>query len=175
MNQSRQQHGLLGPATISRQSKNQIYKHIGAITKQAEATTTARATACQDIVNFISFAAMNYLYVCMYKVQPQLILNIDATQFNVENTQCQIKVCVLQQLPTIKNNKVLPKKPDNTQGMALFIKFFLLITAGGDMLEPVYLIADDNMHATDFDIYKVKGLGISTDPGSHAWVSFCCT
>lgn len=43
------------------------------------------------------------------------------------------------------------------------------------MLEPVYLIADENMHAIDFDSYKVKGLGTLTDPGSHAWVAFCCT
>ena len=44
--------------------------------------------------------------------------------------------------------------------MAIFINLFLLNNAGGDIMDPVYVIADDNMLAKVFDAYKVRGLGI---------------
>ena len=57
---------------------------------------------------------MNYLYVCVYKVPPQLILNVNATQFDVGNIQIQVKVQVLCNLSIAKGTKVLHKNGDNT-------------------------------------------------------------
>ncbi len=152
-----------------------IYRDIGAVIKLAEPSTDARAKACGDVVNFISFAAMNYHFVSVLKMPPQLILNIDFTQFNVECTHQPIKVRILCPLPTTKALKVLPKKGDNSNGMGLNIKFYLLINTAGDMMDPLYLIANDNMSVEEFDWYKVKGLGIGTEPGSFAYLYFCKT
>ena len=102
LNDSRKRHGLLGPATITSITKNSIYKNIGLQAKNAEVTTDARAKACADIVNFITFASMNYLFVEMYKVKSQLILNIDATQFNVRNIEHQIKSALSLKLANYK-------------------------------------------------------------------------
>src|SRR5688572_18084572 len=59
--------------------------------------------------------------------------------------------------------------------MALFIKFFLLTNAAGDMMTPVYIIADDNMLEEEVDMCKITGLGIGAEPGSCAWLTFCKT
>ncbi len=87
-------------------------------------------------------------------------------------------------LPTAKNVKVnskkesikvVAKKGDASQGMAIFIKFFLLINAAGDMMSPVYVIADNNMLVEELDVYNIKGLGIGAEPGSSAYLCFCKT
>jgi hypothetical protein len=55
----------------------------------AEATTTARDLAVSDIRNAVSFAAMNKLMVPL--VNPELILNVDATSFTVDK-DCHEKI-----------------------------------------------------------------------------------
>ncbi len=44
--------------------------------------------------------------------------------------------------------------------MAIYVKFFLVINAAGDMMDPIYVVADENMSAEEHDSYKIKGLGI---------------
>lgn len=62
---------------LSRQWKHCLTKELGISTLNAEVTTHARVEGTSDVLNFISFAAMNKLYVEELKVKPHLILNAD--------------------------------------------------------------------------------------------------
>ena len=75
----------------------------------AETTTDARAAACADLMNFVTFAAMNWLFVVKYQVHVSLILNMDATQFMVGNNK-DGKVRVKYIGPVLKTTKAIPHK-----------------------------------------------------------------
>ena len=64
---------------------------IGCKTKKAETTTDARLDACKDVINFLTFASMNYLMFAKLKTPHDLIINIDATQFMVGSCKLLLK------------------------------------------------------------------------------------
>jgi hypothetical protein len=160
--------------TIDRTTKYRWEKRLKVGDSIAETTTNARAEACEDLMNFVTFAAMNFLFVEIYKVAPQLILNIDATQFQVgDNKNGRVRVKHIG--PITGPVKAKPKKGDNTTGLSFFIKYYLLMSAAGDAMEPVFVVADASMKEGDFHAYKIKGLGCGTDMGSHGHLVFCKT
>jgi len=72
----------LNPKTILNYRKTLNLK-----VKNGETSTDARMAAVKDITNFITFAAMNHAMVETLRVNPALILNIDATQFEVGSSK----------------------------------------------------------------------------------------
>ena len=50
-----------------------------------------------------------------------------------------------------------------------------MINSVGDLLEPIFIIADDTMVPGKFHPYRVKNLGVGTGPGCSAWLVFCNT
>lgn len=162
------------PPILSRQWYWNLEKKLGIKTLNAEVTTNARAEATSDILNFVSFAAMNYLYVKLLEIRPQMILNADATQFKVGNRtdgKVQVKAISLKKGPV----KATPKARDPATGMAFFIKYFLLMSAAGNAHTPVYVIANPQLDAEEMYPYLVRDLGASTEAGSAGWVVFCKT
>jgi hypothetical protein len=157
-------------SAVSRRTKCRIETEIGIKSAHAEVTTDARAAAISDLRNAISFAAMNSL---MVPITPsKLILNADASQFKVgydSNKKIEVKYLVK---PAGKPLKVLPEK--NDAGItAYFIKYYLLMSAGGFSADPVFVIADGSMGANEIDWYKVQGLGVGTDLTAAGYVVFC--
>jgi hypothetical protein len=145
--------------------------------KNGETSTDARIAAVKDPVNFITFAAMNYAMVEQLCINPALILNIDATQFEVGSSKGKgVQVVVVERNGVEAGPlKAKPKKGDNSTGLAYFIKYFLLINAAGDMNLPVFVVADPFMEEDAMDKYEVPGLGVGTDIGAVGWLVFTKT
>ncbi|KAJ1424399.1 hypothetical protein B484DRAFT_398301, partial [Ochromonadaceae sp. CCMP2298] len=155
-------------------------KH-GIAIKPAETTTDARLMAVRDICNFITFAAMNYAFVVTMKIHPALIVNIDATQFKVGSDSSGAVFVVVseedEELLAISGKplKAAPRKGDNSHGVSFFIKYYLLMTAAGNIMDPVFVIQDPFMEAETMDPYWVPGLGVTPHVMSGGWVVFCQT
>jgi hypothetical protein len=99
---------------------------------------------------------------------------MDATQFTVGNNKDgRVRVKYVGQVNG--NKKAMPNKGDNTTGLSFFIKYYLLINAAGDAMDPVFVVADDNMQPEVFHAYEIPGLGIGTDIGSRGHLVFCAT
>jgi hypothetical protein len=146
-------------------------------TKAAETSTDARLVATSDICNFITFAAMNYAFVVLLKIHPALIMNIDATQFTVGSDfagKTWVKVAgeVEAKGGVIK---AAPEKGDNSNGVAFFIKYYLLMSATGDVHDPVFVVQDKYMKEGAFTKFWVPGLGVGTDLRGGGWLCFCQT
>ena len=158
----------------SRSTLWRIEQKVAAKSGVAEETTNARAQATRDVRNAVSFAAMNALMVPL--IPPQLIANIDATQFTVGNSSKGKVVVKYFQDENGKRPKSLKTLPDEAHGLvAYFIKYYLLMFADGTQGTPVFVVANDNLKPLDFDVHEVLGLGIGTDFGSKAFVVFCKT
>ena len=147
-----------------------------------EATTSARAIACEDIRNAVSFAVMNHVMVPL--TNPWNIANLDASQFTVGNAKGKLTVwyCTDEDLEEEKKNDTTPPqkclkiRPKKARGLvSFFIKYYLLIFADGTQAAPIYVVADKMMGDEDFDVYEVMGIGIGTDIGSKGYVVFCKT
>ncbi|KAJ1439395.1 hypothetical protein B484DRAFT_391782 [Ochromonadaceae sp. CCMP2298] len=151
-------------------------KH-GIDTKPAETSTDARLVATSDICNFITFAAMNYAFVVLLKIHPALIMNIDATQFTLGSDfagKVWVKVAGKVEAKG-EVVKAAPKKGDNCNGVAFFIKYYLLMCASGNVMDPVFVVQDKFMAEGAFSKYWVPGLGVGTDVGGGGWLCFCQT
>ena len=73
---------------------------------------------------------------------PAMIMNVDGTQFTVgcNMGKVQVKYVEAPDGPL----KVLPQKSSDN-GVAYFIKYYLLMAAEGFTSNPVYIMADDDM------------------------------
>ncbi len=139
--------------------------------------TAARMRATASIRNAISFATMNYLMVEKMKILQALILNADATQFAVGGT-ADDKIIVKYVVPAGQKKRNTGKEslkaaPDSNEDNSLtkfFIKYMLLMSAGGFQAPPVYMLADDNMNDDEFRWYEVRGLGIGTHLNNLGYV-----
>jgi hypothetical protein len=125
--------------------------HIG----NAELTTTARARACEDVRNSLSFAVMNAC--CVPLSTPELIINVNATQFTCGDKATQPTTVVY----TGKRPKQLKTEPTGgSQGLTnYFIKYYATINAAGDQARSIYILADDNMLPGEIDVKEVAGIG----------------
>lgn len=156
----------------------------------AELTTNARTLACNDKRNAVALAAGCHAMIPL--VNYNLIINMDATQFKVGfNSKQTIKVfyvaddesddAVLD--PDIelghkrpRQLKAAPQPSDGTGGLTcLFIKYMLIMSAGGKVCCPVYILADDSLDKEEFYHYELPGLGVSTDARNRGYIVFCKT
>jgi hypothetical protein len=120
----------------------------------------------------ISFAAANHYIVS--KVHPTLIINADATQLNVGgNIMNKPKVKYLYRKRTISGQhlKVLKKSKEGLT--AMFIKYYLIISAGSFVASPIFIIADENMKDGEIDPYEIPGLGVGNSADSKGYIIFC--
>ena len=163
---------------ISKNTKRKYFEMLGVDKFKVEITSKARKIAVADVANFITLAAVNYEMIKVLDTPEELILNIDATQYQVGSTQEKTATLLAIQDDTEvkkKPKKAVARQGDNNQGTALFVKYFCLINAVGDLLEPIFIIADDTMVPGKFHPYRVKNLGVGTGPGCSAWLVFCNT
>ena len=134
-------HSINAPI-VSKRTIERLEAESKTITKNSEAVTAARQIATSDVRNAITFGGMNAMMV-EYSI-PQLIVNMDSTQFCVgynNNKKLEIKFIGEVNGP-LKSN---PSKDRNSNGLAYFIKVYIVITAFGNQAPPVYVVADDNM------------------------------
>jgi len=151
----------------SRRTLGRLEKRLKIKTGNAELTTNARAIACADVRNAVSMCAAQHLMIPL--VDHFLILNMDATQYTVgnnSNEKTKVKFCTR---PTKGKSLQVTKAKSNSGITALFIKHYLLISAGGVAADPVYLIADDNMSKEDIDVHVAFGLGNGIGLGSKGY------
>jgi hypothetical protein len=124
-----------------------------------------------DTRNLVSFAAANHYMVS--KTPHQLLINSDATQFQVGGLltkKMAVKIKIGRK-SSIDPMKVLPEK--NEELSAFFIKYYAIMSAGGYLSDPIFIIADPSMDAGDIDVYDVKGLGIGIDASNKGTLVFC--
>ena len=132
-------------------------------TAVGEDTTMARADAESDVRNFCTFAAANLAIVP--KVDPHLILNIDATQFAAGDSTASCTKVVRAVDPegnVHEQMKNLKCRPSKRHGISqIFIKYYLLISAAGFSGEPVLVIANQALSDDYFDVKHFRDLGIT--------------
>ena len=119
---------------------------------RAEVLTTARKIAIADKWNTVSFAAMNHL---MSRVtERDLVLNMDSTQFRVGRvSDGSIEVSFVKEQRSNKKALKVDEPGQQSDGsMAFYIKYYLLMSAGGFTSDPIYVVADDKMKADEIDI-----------------------
>lgn len=137
----------------------------------AEETTNVRATACADPRNAVSLLAACHLMLPL--TDYRLIINGDATQMEVgyKNKNVFVKYLADDGRPTLK---AMPNKGDS--GLtSFFIKYYLIMTAGGFTSNPIYIIADKDMKKDEIDVHSIPGFGIGTDLTAKGYVIFCST
>jgi hypothetical protein len=152
---------------VSSRSLGRIYKKLDMKTGNADPVTASRKIACEDIRNSVSFIVMNAYMDAL--VPYGLKLNADATQFSVGGDP-NLKVKVVYKSKTGPLKADPSEKPDNN--LAYSIKYYMLMSAGGHLADPIFIIADPNMPEQQIDNYAVIGLGISTSPGAVGHVVF---
>jgi transposase len=156
---------------LSSRTRRRIDEILGIKDAQAERQTIARANAEMDTRNLVSFAAANHYMVS--KTPHQLLINSDATQFQVGGLltkKMAVKIKIGRK-SSIDPMKVLPEK--NEELSAFFIKYYAIMSAGGYLSDPIFIIADPSMDAGDIDVYDVKGLGIGIDASNKGTLVFC--
>lgn len=164
-----QNRGIPQSMPVMKSFKN-LLDELGAKTGFAEEITQARYDAVRDIRNIVSFAAMNSSRVG--ESIPQLIMNMDSTQFGVGKTNNKVEVVYLGNREELGTLKAQPQL-SNFGGVCYFIKFYLLITAFGWAADPVFVIADDSMIKGQLDVYEVPEFGVSTTVGCKGYIVFC--
>lgn len=148
-------------------------KELGLKNKNAEKGTIARALAISGIRNLATFVAANHYMGPI--TNNNLIINADATQCQ---TSGEAKKKTKVKVSSGRNTSVDPLKVSSTETESLpcyFIKYYMVIGAGGSLAAPIYIVADDNMLENDVDVHKVSGLGIGVDPSSVGYAVFCKT
>ena len=167
-------------STPSRRTMGRIDRAIGARIAVAEVTTNARAEACADIRNFVSFAAAAFL---MRFVSRYLTFNADCTQFHITGAGTAKET--VHYIPEEDENgkvkrahhQVVPKKGESQDLTSFFVKWFAIVNAGGQSGTPVFIVSDPGMKDGDFQPYLVDGLGYK--PGANekwqGWLVFSKT
>lgn len=143
---------------------------------KAELLTNARKLAVADKWNTVSFAAMNHLMARV--TERDLVINMDATQFRVgKSVDGSRDAYFVKEMRSEGKPLKLDEADEAKDGsMGFFIKYFLIMSAGGFTSVPVFVLASDKMPAEEMDPYFVKGLSIGTeDLNGGGWVVFCKT
>jgi hypothetical protein len=55
----------------------------------------------------------------------------------------------------------------------MFIKYYLIISAGGFVAFPIFIIADEKMKDGEIDPYEIPGLGVGNSADSKGFIIFC--
>jgi hypothetical protein len=142
-------------------------KKLGIYETNAEQTTFARIAAEEDSRNAMAMAAA--VATIVPDIHPSLIMNADATQFNVGgHDEGKVKVAAVRGRP--RQQYQVP--PVSGRKLAYFIKYYLLIDAEGTRGDPINIIADPCMGPDDFDHYTLKELASSTSRHDTAYIVF---
>ena len=148
-------------------------KELGLKDANVEKTTIARANAISDIRNLASFAAANHLMVPITNFN--LIINVDATQCKTSGESTQ-KVEVKVKKGRNTNHDPLKVLPGENESLtSLFIKYYMVFSAGGSLAPPIFIVADDNMASEEIYVKEIPGLGIGTDVSHNGYLVFCKT
>ena len=143
------------------------------VSENAVVTTDARAVACADVRNAVSFAVMNQLVLQDYKVKADLILNVDGTAFTVGKDAGRRERVKLVRNKKPKNMPTKVRLQTNKPNRLPYTqKAHILISAGGFQAAPIYIVPDSKMPKDDIDVHKVSGLGVGTDVLNHGYVVF---
>jgi hypothetical protein len=161
---------------VSPRTVRNVNKELGLQVANAETTTNARIEAESDLRNAISFAAANHLMVPL--VNRHLILNMDATQFRVgSDTTLKTKAVYSSRHPITgqkQKQKVHTKPLKGRNGIvSYYIKFYLIMSAGGYPSTPVFVVQDESMTAETIDAHSIPGLGLQSGTDNHGWLVFC--
>jgi hypothetical protein len=143
-------------------------------TGNGEATTNARELATADILNAVSFAAMQA--AVGPSADAHNTCNLDASQFTVGSLKgkIEVKYCLVGEDDNVPDSLKVAHQ-DSSGVTSYFIKYYLLMFADGTAAAPVFVVADNSMAKGDIDVHEVLGLGIGTDIGSKGYVVFCKT
>ena len=127
--------------TPSKAVLKRLDKELGLKDANAEKTTIARENAISDIRNLASFAAANHLMIPITNFN--LIINATQCKTSGESTQ-NVEVKVNKSRNTNHDPlKVLPG--ENESLTSLFIKYYMVFSAGGSLAPPIFIVADDNI------------------------------
>ena len=139
---------------------------------QPQGTTVARLREEHDVRNFFTWAVL--LFAFCENMLAELMFNWDATTFSCGNDAHNRKKVYVKQVPKTEWHL---KVPPSTVGCSLgvYIKKLFLHNSAGSCSPPSYIIADDSMDDNTYEVHKVNGLGISSDPGNFGYLVFCKT
>jgi hypothetical protein len=157
---------------VSKRSLARYEKLLGISTAGSADTTLAREKATEDIRHTVSFMAAQYLMVPL--TDQYLILNVDSSQFTVGRKN--VKTTRVKFLTKSGRRDGLKCKNRKKGGIvSYFIKYHMLISAGGINAEPIYHLADDSMDPGELETYEIPGLGIGTNLESKGHLVFSST
>ena len=129
-----------------------FYKDCGIKDRTCQEKNKARRVAEGDIRNMITCYVGTKLF--SENVPPALIINYDATQFKVPAVRKE-KVMVMEN----RNKKKAVESSEACDGLNTFVKYMSIISASGDIAEPIFIIAHDKLPANAMHWLKVPGLG----------------
>ena len=106
---------------------------------------------------------------------PYLMFNADGTSFQTGGGLTGlVKVKYLPDNWEAKDGRPLKVAAQKDgQLVSLFIKYYMFVNAVGDIVAPIYIIADFNMEENTIDVHEVKGMGICTDHHSSQLFLHC--
>jgi hypothetical protein len=122
---------------VSKSCLKSIKKEMDLKTGNAEASTNARIAAVSDVRSSVSFIVMNKIMVPL--VNPELIINVDATSFTVGKDPNEKISIVFLKKPEKGPFQVEPVK-DNNGSCKYSIKYYLMMTATGRSAKPIFIL-----------------------------------
>jgi hypothetical protein len=93
---------------------------------------------------------------------PQLIANMDTTQF-----RCEFDVHSSNVLALTKTNDV-----GSSSSSSFFINCLSIYFAGGLVAPPVLIVASENISPDEFEVVKINGLSHTCEPGAYGYLAF---
>ena len=149
-----------------------------------QSKTDYRIEAEHDVKHAVA-TLVGHTACLQYCNNPNLIINYDATQFQIgkSNKRKDDKVLFVKKDPgdSVRRDKF--HKPRSTRkstkdnnDLNFGIKWFCIMTAAGYICNRnVFLIADNQMNEGEFEFHEVPSLKYSTDENAMGYVCFCRT
>ena len=159
-------------AKFSKQCKLNNEKRCNVKNGYAAKVTNARAAAAKDYFNFVTYAVMNKWAESRLHVKDCLTGNFDGSSFTVGgNGGDNVEIKFLSgendddDDDTCKPSEGKLAAPDASEsGFTKYtVKIMEIIMGNGVQAPPIYILADDNMSAEEFQRYRVQGLGTGTN------------
>jgi hypothetical protein len=136
--------------------------------RKPQITSPARFKACSDIR--MSYTQWIMLKAYTENLPKQLIWNWDATQFVINTSDSDQRVCVINNPSDSTPVTVVGDSP-----LGCAIKWMHMGSANGEYAPLVLLVAIDELGVDDFEHYKVPGLSQCNQAGSVGHLCFCKT
>ena len=136
----------------------------------AEVGTHARQAACAKVRHAVSFAVGQSIMVPI--TDYRLLLNADGTAFRIQDRDDSIDVVYIGPRADHDGSLKAAAPTGSNDIGAYFVKYMLVISAGGFTGSPVFVIQDDRMDKEVIDIYQSSHLGLAPVAGSKGYVVF---